>query len=105
MRSCKNSRIAKQKHFWKDLLVRHYGPIVVGHRRVFVCGRLATRGVDEMIRIVVRSLALMSSDRVSRTSRETVIPLVWLVPRPAPSAWVTTVVVRRLATMAKTRAV
>ena len=75
------------------------------HRRVFVCGRLATRGVDEMIRIVVRSLALMSSGRVSRTSRETVIPLVWLVPRPAPSAWVTTVAVRRLATMAKTRAV
>ena len=89
----------------EDLLVGHYGPIVVGHRRVLVCANLAIRGVDEMIRIVVRSLALMSSDRVSRTSRETVIPLVWLVPRPAPSAWVTTVVVRRLATMAKTGAV
>ena len=65
---------------------------MVGHRRVFVCGRLATRGVDELIRIMARLLTLMSSDRVSRTSRETVIPLVWLVPRPAPSAWVTTVV-------------
>ena len=78
---------------------------MVGHRRVFVCGNSAIRGVDQMIRIAVRLLALMSSDRVSRTSRETVIPLVWLVPRPAPSAWVTTVIVRRLATMAKTGAV
>ena len=77
----------------------------MGHRRVFVCGNLAIRGVDEMIRIVVRSLALMSSDRVSRTSHETVIPLVWLVPRPAPSAWVTTIVARRLTAMAKTGAV
>ena len=87
------------------MLVGHYGPIVVGHRRIFVCGNLAIRSVDGMIRIVVRSLALMSSDRVSRTSRETVIPLVWLVPRPAPSAWVTTVIVRRLASMAKTGAI
>ena len=78
---------------------------MVGHRRVFVCGNLAICGVDEMIRIAVRLLALMSSDRVSRTSRETVIPLVWLVPRPAPSAWVTTVIVRRLASMAQTGAV
>ena len=85
------------------MLVGHYGPIVVGHRRVFVCGNLAICGVDEMIQTAVRLLVLMSSDRVSGTSHETVIPLVWLVPRPAPSAWITTVVASRLASMAKNR--
>ena len=87
------------------MLVGHYGPIVVGHRRVFVCGNLAICCVDGMIQIAVRLLALMSSDRVCRTSHETVIPLVWLVPRSAPSAWVTTVVTSRLASLAKTGAI